>query len=89
LNFVNNFAALSVELLDELKEAAGPAIAALDADTGADIGETIEMLSGTRAGIGNIAPNSDFRDRPSRSYFGPSTPVTGAPVGSECEPTTP
>ena len=29
LNFVNNFAGLSVELLDELKEAAAPAIAGL------------------------------------------------------------
>src|SRR4029079_15640142 len=32
LNFVNNFAGLSVELLDELKETAGPAIATLDDD---------------------------------------------------------
>ena len=32
LNFVNNFAGLSVELLDELKEAAAPALAALDGD---------------------------------------------------------
>ena len=30
LNFVNNFAGLSVELLDELKETAAPALAALD-----------------------------------------------------------
>ena len=29
LNFVNNFAGLSVELLDELKEAADPGIATL------------------------------------------------------------
>ena len=29
LNFVNNFAALSVDLLDELKETAAPALAAL------------------------------------------------------------
>jgi len=33
LNFVNNFAGLSVELLGELKTAGGPAIAALDDDT--------------------------------------------------------
>jgi two-component system NtrC family sensor kinase len=32
LNFVNNFAGLSVELLDELKETAAPAIAGLGAD---------------------------------------------------------
>src|ERR1041384_1929467 len=36
LNFVNNFAGLSVELLDELKEAAAPAIDSLDQDTRAE-----------------------------------------------------
>ncbi|HTV88593.1 MAG TPA: GAF domain-containing protein [Stellaceae bacterium] len=46
LNFVNNFAGLSNELLAELKEAAAPALAALDDDRRADIDETIEMLSG-------------------------------------------
>ena len=40
LNFVNNFAGLSVELLDELKEAAAPAIATLDDDKRAEIDET-------------------------------------------------
>jgi hypothetical protein len=30
----------------------------------------------TRADIGNMSPNSDLRDRPSRSHFAPSTPVT-------------
>ena len=42
LNFVNNFAGLSVELLDELKETAAPAIAALDEDARAEIDETID-----------------------------------------------
>src|SRR5262249_9417914 len=37
LNFVNNFAGLSVELLDELKEATAPAVAALDEEKRADI----------------------------------------------------
>jgi GAF domain-containing protein/nitrogen-specific signal transduction histidine kinase len=46
LNFVNNFAGLSVELLDELKEMAEPGIAALDPDTRAEIDETIQMLTG-------------------------------------------
>src|SRR5436309_8507219 len=46
LNFVNNFAGLSVELLDELKESATPAIAMLDEDTRAEIDDTIEMLTG-------------------------------------------
>jgi two-component system NtrC family sensor kinase len=45
LNFVNNFAGLSVELLDELKEAAAPGIATLDQDTRAEIDETVEMLT--------------------------------------------
>src|SRR6266513_2651577 len=46
LNFVNNFAGLSVELLDELKETAAPAIETLDEDTRAQIDDTIEMLTG-------------------------------------------
>ena len=46
LNFVNNFAGLSVELLDELKETAAPAISALDDDKRAEIDDTIKMLSG-------------------------------------------
>ena len=37
LNFVNNFAHLSVELLEELKEIAGPALDALDEDKRADL----------------------------------------------------
>jgi PAS domain S-box-containing protein len=45
LNFVNNFAGLSVELLDELKEAAG-AVSALDPGKSAEIVETIGMLTG-------------------------------------------
>jgi PAS domain S-box-containing protein len=46
LNFVNNFAGLSVELLDELKETAAPALAALDDDKRADIDEVVGMLTG-------------------------------------------
>ncbi len=45
LNFVNNFAGLSVELLDELKAAAAPALAGLGDDTRAEIDETVEMLT--------------------------------------------
>ena len=37
LNFVNNFAGLSVELLDELKETAAPAIAGLAEGERADV----------------------------------------------------
>jgi signal transduction histidine kinase len=46
LNFVNNFAGLSVELLDELKETAAPGIAVLDDSTRTSVDETIEMLTG-------------------------------------------
>jgi len=45
LNFVNNFAGLSIELLDELKTAAGPGIAMLDASTRGEIDETVDMLT--------------------------------------------
>jgi len=45
LNFVNNFAGLSVELLDELKEAAR-AVGVLDPGKHAEIVETIRMLTG-------------------------------------------
>ena len=46
LNFVNNFAALSVDLLDELKETAAPAFAALDGDARADVEDLTETLTG-------------------------------------------
>jgi two-component system NtrC family sensor kinase len=47
LNFVNNVAGLSVELLDKSKEAAAPGIAMLDEDTRAQIDETVTLLTGT------------------------------------------
>jgi PAS domain S-box-containing protein len=46
LNFVNNFAGLSVELLDELKDAAAQAVGALDPSKRSEIVETIGMLTG-------------------------------------------
>ena len=46
LNFVNNFADLSVELLDELKETAAPAVASLGEDTRAEIDEIVGTLTG-------------------------------------------
>jgi two-component system NtrC family sensor kinase len=45
LNFVNNFADLSVELLDELKETAAPAVASLGDETRAEIDEILGMLT--------------------------------------------
>jgi len=51
LNFVNNFAGLSIELLDELRAAAAPAINALDKDRRAEIDETVETLTRNLAKI--------------------------------------
>ena len=59
LNFVNNFASLSVELLDELKEAAAPALAALDEDKRAEVDETIEMLTGNLEKIAEHGKRAD------------------------------
>jgi signal transduction histidine kinase len=59
LNFVNNFADLSVELLDELKETAAPAIAALDDDKRTEIDETINMLTGNLEKIAEHGRRAD------------------------------
>ena len=66
LNFVNNFANLSVELLDELKEAAAPALEKLDGDTRADIDDTIQMLTGN---LGKIAEHGRRADGIVRSML--------------------
>jgi len=59
LNFVNNFAGLSVELLDELKETAAPAITALDENKRAEIDETVEMLTGNLEKIAEHGRRAD------------------------------
>jgi PAS domain S-box-containing protein len=59
LNFVNNFADLSVELLDELKETAAPAVASLGEDTRAEISEIVEMLTGNLAKITEHGKRAD------------------------------
>jgi two-component system, NtrC family, sensor kinase len=46
LNFVNNFAGLSVELLDELKDTAARSVGASDPGKRAEIAEIIGMLTG-------------------------------------------
>jgi signal transduction histidine kinase len=46
LNFVNNFASLSVGLLDELNEAAAPAFASLDERRRREVDEVSDMLIG-------------------------------------------
>jgi signal transduction histidine kinase len=59
LNFVNNFAGLSVELLDELKETAAPALAALDRAKRADIDEVVGMLTGNLEKIAEHGRRAD------------------------------
>jgi len=59
LNFVNNFASLSVELLDELKDIARPAIAALAGEKRAEIDEVVEMLTGNLEKIAEHGRRAD------------------------------
>ncbi len=59
LNFVNNFAGLSVELLNELKETAAAALDKLDEDQRADIEETIAMLTGNLQKIAEHGRRAD------------------------------
>jgi len=59
LNFVNNFAGLSVELLDELKEAAAPAVASLGDDLRAEIDEIVGMLTGNLEKIAEHGRRAD------------------------------
>jgi signal transduction histidine kinase len=59
LNFVNNFASLSVELLDELKDIARPAIAALGGEKRAEIDEVVEMLTGNLEKIAEHGRRAD------------------------------
>jgi len=59
LNFVNNFAALSVELLNEFKEEAEPALAALDSARRAAVDETIVLLTGNLQKIAEHGRRAD------------------------------
>ena len=74
LNFVNNFAGLSVELLDELKGSAAPAIATLDEDRRSEIDETIEMLTGN---LEKIAEHGRRADNIVKSMLEHSRGVSG------------
>jgi two-component system, NtrC family, sensor kinase len=59
LNFVNNFADLSVELLDELKETGEPAVASLGEDTRAEIDEIVQLLTGNLQKIAEHGRRAD------------------------------
>jgi signal transduction histidine kinase len=74
LNFVNNFAGLSIELLGELKESAASGIATLDAATRADIDETIGMLT---SNLDKIAEHGKRADGIVKSMLEHSRGVSG------------
>ena len=59
LNFVNNFAGLSVELLDELKGTVEPAMAGLDEDKRAEVDEVVGMLTGNLEKIAEHGKRAD------------------------------
>ena len=74
LNFVNNFATLSVDLLDELKEVAGPAFETLDEDKRAELDETMGLLVGN---LGKIAEHGKRADGIVKSMLSHSRGGTG------------
>jgi signal transduction histidine kinase len=74
LNFVNNFAGLSTELLDELKEDLAPALAALDGGKRAALDETIAMLTGN---LDKIAEHGRRADNIVKSMLEHSRGVSG------------
>jgi signal transduction histidine kinase len=59
LNFVNNFAGLSVELLDELKQATAPAMASLDQEKRVEVDEVVAMLTGNLEKIAEHGRRAD------------------------------
>jgi signal transduction histidine kinase len=59
LNFVNNFASLSVDLLDELKQTAAPGFATLDEGTRTEIDDLTRTLSGNLEKINEHGNRAD------------------------------
>src|SRR5213079_2767255 len=74
LNFVNNFAALSTELLDELKQTTRPALVALDSDGRAEAEEVIATLTGN---LQKIIEHGRRADNIVKSMLEHSRGVTG------------
>jgi two-component system NtrC family sensor kinase len=74
LNFVNNFAELSGELLLELKETTAPAVAALGEDERAAVDEVVEMLRGN---LDKIAEHGKRADGIVKSMLEHSRGVSG------------
>ena len=74
LNFVNNFAELSGELLVELKETTAPVVAALGEDERAAVDEVVEMLRGN---LDKIAEHGKRADGIVKSMLEHSRGVSG------------
>jgi GAF domain-containing protein len=74
LNFVNNFADLSGELLQELRETTAPAVAALGDDERAAVDEVVEMLRGN---LDKIAEHGRRADGIVKSMLEHSRGVSG------------
>ena len=74
LNFVNNFAELSGELLVELKATTAPAVAALGEDERAAVDEVVEMLRGN---LDKIAEHGKRADGIVKSMLEHSRGVSG------------
>jgi GAF domain-containing protein/nitrogen-specific signal transduction histidine kinase len=74
LNFVNNFAELSGELLVELKETTAPAVATLGEDERAAVDEVVEMLRGN---LDKIAEHGKRADGIVKSMLEHSRGVSG------------
>jgi signal transduction histidine kinase len=74
LNFVNNFAELSGELLLELKETTAPAVAGLGDDERAAVDEVVEMLRGN---LDKIAEHGKRADGIVKSMLEHSRGVSG------------
>jgi two-component system, NtrC family, sensor kinase len=74
LNFVNNFAELSGELLQELTETTGPAVAMLDDNRRAEVDEVVEMLRGN---LDKIAEHGKRADGIVKSMLEHSRGVSG------------
>jgi signal transduction histidine kinase len=74
LNFVNNFAALSTELLDELKQTTRPAVVALEGDGRAEAEDVIATLTGN---LQKIIEHGKRADNIVKSMLEHSRGVTG------------
>jgi PAS domain S-box-containing protein len=74
LNFVNNFAGLSVELLEELRQAAAPVLDGMSEDARAEFGETVDLIT---ANLEKIAEHGKRADGIVKSMLAHSRGGTG------------